>query len=333
MLKVSQILLTLGLALPLAGCAGYWRTQYPKATLQTCFKDQTIQSDEQDGIIRAEIKSPVFSIMACPSGGNSCAAVNRQQQLTSVLEQQLKAGRQAAKLGNYGPLNAAYAKVRPIELANFMIACNNLAAKDVNNGIVKITSGYTQLIQLANQFLNETPAPYPTPRTCSNNYMYNHPEIIKAGAEAGVVYSMTPLVNANTNDELQAIKPLQQLHQTTENIAPQKVALVSLGFLRYNSSSYNQNPALSGLTNFYNANVEAQNGNYADLIAISEQIQQKKWRHYFVSCERSAQKRPFIMALVNASVPQVNASISQVNTSASQVNASLLSHQLSQLRF
>ena len=107
MLKVSQILLTLGLALPLAGCAGYWRTQYPKATLQTCFKDQTIQSDEQDGIIRAEIKSPVYSIMACPSGGNSCAAVNRQQQLTSVLEQQLKAGRQAAKLGNYGPLNAA----------------------------------------------------------------------------------------------------------------------------------------------------------------------------------------------------------------------------------
>lgn len=227
-----------------------------------------------------------------------------------------------------------------------MIACNNLAAKDVNNGIVRITSDYTQLIQLANQYLNKTPAPYPTARTCSNNYMLNHPEIIKAGAEAGVVYSMTPLVNANTNDELQAAKFLQQLYQATENIAPQKVASVSLGFLRYNSQNYDaqtpgdnsqsynaQSPALSGLMNFYNANVKAQNGNYADLIAIAEQIQQKKWRHYFASCERSAQRDHITMALVNASVPQVNASISQVNTSASKTSANLLSHQLNRLDF
>ncbi|MBQ5516216.1 MAG: hypothetical protein IIT88_03940 [Acetobacter sp.] len=188
MLKVSQILLTLGLALPLAGCAGYWRTQYPKATLQTCFKNQEIQSDESAGIFRAEIDSPVYQTYTGPND-------NLKPILTSVFEQQLKAARQAAQTGNYGPLNAAYAKIRPIELANFMIACNNLAAKDNNNGIVKITSDYTQLIQLANQFLNETPAPYPTPRTCSNNYMLNHPEIIKAGAEAGVVYSMTPFIN------------------------------------------------------------------------------------------------------------------------------------------
>ena len=114
MLKVSQILLTLGLALPLAGCAGYWRTQYPKATLQTCFKDQTIQSDESAGIFRAEFDSPVYQTY---TGHND----NLKPILTSVFEQQLKAARQAAETGNYGPLNAAYAQIRPKALSDFSV--------------------------------------------------------------------------------------------------------------------------------------------------------------------------------------------------------------------
>ena len=200
---------------------------------------------------------------------------------------QLQNALQALKAGNAAPLNAIYAQITPKALSNFMIACNKLAAHSAN----------TAFMSIGQQYLNTTPAPQPTlfltkPRsgTCSVQYAKSHPEIVKALTYASHIYETRSLRNPTISEVAQASQQAAQLIQITKKVSPQVLPQVTRAFLNENPSNPTTLRIVKRTINYQNAELEARNGNWTNLIAIVQRIQPPKWRHFFVGCFQMKRK-------------------------------------------
>ena len=176
-----------------------------------------------------------------------------------------------------------------------MIACNNLTIHSVNTALTKVLKkgALGRKMSAWQQYLNTTPAPQPTifltkPRTgtCSDQYAKSHPEITKAVKYVLLIYATKPLLNSTISEVAQASQQTAQLIQITKKVSPQVMPQVTQAFLNENPS----NPATLRIANTQKALLESGNGQWAGLIAIFQQVQPPKWRHFFVGCSDLAQK-------------------------------------------
>ena len=191
----SRLLLTLGLAVSLSGCAGFgtwnnnwnnsWNNitggvrnygQYPMPNAQTCFTNPTLVAAKQQGLYALESQKVTEGISP----------------ITLVRDELIPATNQLFVQNNPQPLNALYAQIQPQTLANFMIGCNEVIVKEraqlIQERVQLIQDVNNQRNQIAQwqNYLNTTPAPQPTLQTFQYSYYKTHPEIEKAGGDIQV---------------------------------------------------------------------------------------------------------------------------------------------------
>ncbi|MBO5996161.1 MAG: hypothetical protein J6P77_02860, partial [Acetobacter sp.] len=239
-------MLSVSLAVSLSGCAGWgtwnawndnWNNitggvrdygQYPMPNEKTCFINQTLGNDIQQGLYNLEFQKARQGIPGPVLVANYLIPATNQLFVNN----------------NPQPLNALYAQIQPQTLANFMIGCNKVVAQEGKLLIQErkhLLQERAQLIQDVNNqrnqiaqwqnYLNTTPAPQPTLQTFQSSYVIAHPEIGKAQNNAVLIYEAKPsllflilclytpvdqidtLLNINTIQGLQNFKQqLQQRH-------------------------------------------------------------------------------------------------------------------------
>ncbi|MBO6086481.1 MAG: hypothetical protein J6P19_08825, partial [Acetobacter sp.] len=237
----SRLLLTLGLAVSLSGCAGFgtwnnnwnnsWNNitggvrnygQYPMPNAQTCFTNPTLVAAKQQGLDNLEFQKAAEGI----------------SKITLVRDELIPATNQLFVNNNPQPLNALYAQIQPPTLANFMIGCNEVIVKERAQLIQErqhLLQERVQLIQDINtkrnqiaqwqNYLNTTPAPQPTLQTFQESYVTAHQEIGKAEDAIGNIYQgkpmllflvlclYTPVDQINTFLNINTIQGLQNFQQ------------------------------------------------------------------------------------------------------------------------
>ena len=272
----SRLLLTLGLAVSLSGCAGFgtwnnnWNNitggvrnygQYPTPNAQTCFTNPTLVAAKQQGLDNLEFQKARQGISPT----------------TLVRDELIPATNKLIVNNNPQALNALYAQIQPQTLANFMIGCNEVFAQEGKlliqerqQLIQHINTQRNQIAQWQN-YLNTTPAPQPTLQMFQEyNYTNHHPEIGKAGGDFNLIYEAKPtllfmilslytpvdqlenLLNINTIQGLQNFKQqLQQRHLMPNpiptNPPPMNWAKYKLTFTQFENPKITTAQTIQGL--------------------------------------------------------------------------------------